>query len=217
MCFIYSFSTVYHFRRLRKKVVATFLPPLYQLILRLFIGTFFSNHTLSLFKVVFSCYDRRMAVYGYKPDTSIAVYPTLQRRNAPRENIFKNAAVYLVDRLTENYCHRLKVRSSVNSRKWCNVPNSSVLRPHAQSSVYKSSPHCCGSSKRTFTFTEYLFSSMYSITPVTIMPVKIHSQRLPIRFLFTSVVFIPLKFICYYLVLSFLSIYPACGGTLPAF
>lgn len=197
MCFIYSFPTVYHFRHLRKKVVAAFLPPLYQLILRLFIGTFFSNH-ISLFKVVFSRYDRRMVVYGYKPDTSIAVYPTLQRRNAPRENIFKNAAVYLVDRLTENYCHRLKVRSSVNSRKWCSVPNSSVLRPHAQSSVYKSSPHYCSSSKRTFTFTEYLFSS---IMPVTIMPVKIHSQRLPMKFLFTSVVFIPLKFICHYPVL----------------
>lgn len=33
------------------------------------------------------------------------------------------------------------------------------------------------------------------------MPVKIHSQRLPIRFLFTSIVFMPLKFICYYPVL----------------
>ena len=42
---------------------------------------------------------------------------------------------------------------------------------------------------------------MSSITPVTIMPVKIHSQRLPIRFLFTSIVFMPLKFICYYPVL----------------
>lgn len=51
-----------------------------------------------------------MVVYGYKPDTFIAVYPTLQRRNAPSGNIFKNAAVYLADRLTENYCHRLKVR-----------------------------------------------------------------------------------------------------------
>ncbi len=51
-----------------------------------------------------------MVVYGYKPDTFIAVYPTLQRRNALSGNIFKNAAVYLADRLTENYCHRLKVR-----------------------------------------------------------------------------------------------------------
>ena len=63
-------------------------------------------------------------------------------------------------------------------------------------------------------FTEYLFPLMSSITPVTIMPVKIHSQRLPIRFLFASIVFIPLKFICYYPVLSSLSIYSACGGTL---
>lgn len=51
-----------------------------------------------------------MVVYGYKPDTFIAVYPTLQRRNAPRGNIFKNAAVYLADRLPENYYHRLKVQ-----------------------------------------------------------------------------------------------------------
>ena len=42
-------------------------------------------------------------------------------------------------------------------------------------------------------FTEYLFPLMSSITPVTIMPVKIHSQRLPIRFLFASIVFIPLN------------------------
>lgn len=51
MCFIYSFSAVYHFRHLRKKVVAAFLPPLYQLILRLFIGTFFSNHTFPCSKL----------------------------------------------------------------------------------------------------------------------------------------------------------------------
>lgn len=51
-----------------------------------------------------------MVVYGNKMDTLVAIYPTVQRRNAPIGNIFKNAAVYLADRLTENYCHRLKVR-----------------------------------------------------------------------------------------------------------
>lgn len=59
----------------RKKVAAAFLPPLYQLILRLCMGTYFSNH---LFKVVFSCHDHRMVVYGYKPDIFLAVYPILQ-------------------------------------------------------------------------------------------------------------------------------------------
>ena len=43
------------------------------------------------------------------------------------------------------------------------------------------------------------------------MPVKIHSQRLPIRFLFTSVVFIPLKFICYYPVLFYPFIPPVAA------
>lgn len=112
-----------------------------------------------------------MVFYGYKPDTF--VYPTLQRRNAPSGNIFKNLwSIWLIGspKTTVIVC---KSGSSANSRKWCSVPNSSVLRPHAQSSVYKSSPRCCGSSKLTFTFTEYLFSSMSSITPVTIMPVKI--------------------------------------------
>ena len=51
-----------------------------------------------------------MVVYGYKPDTFIAVYPALQGTDTPRCNIFKNTAVYLADGLTENYCHRLKVR-----------------------------------------------------------------------------------------------------------
>ena len=51
-----------------------------------------------------------MVVYGYKPDTFVAVYPTLQGTDAPRFHIFKNAAVYLADWLAENYNHRLKVR-----------------------------------------------------------------------------------------------------------
>lgn len=83
---------------------------------------------------------------------------------------------------------------SSSSFRWCSVPNSSAVRPPCQSSVYKSPPYCCGSSKCTFTFAEYLFSSMFSITPVTIMPVKMHSQCLPIRSLLTSVVFMSSKF-----------------------
>lgn len=51
-----------------------------------------------------------MVVYGYKPDTFIAVYPALQGTDTPRCNIFKNTAVYLVDWLAENYRHYLKVR-----------------------------------------------------------------------------------------------------------
>lgn len=79
-----------------------------QLISRLFMSTYFSNHTLLV--VVFARYDRRMVVYGYKPDTFVTVYPALQRTDTPRRRIFKNTAVYLADWLTENYRHCLKVR-----------------------------------------------------------------------------------------------------------
>ena len=51
-----------------------------------------------------------MVVYGYKPDTLIAVYPALQGTDTPRRHIFKNAAVYFADWLAENYCHYLKIR-----------------------------------------------------------------------------------------------------------
>ena len=51
-----------------------------------------------------------MVVYGYKPDTFIAVYPALQGTDTPRCNIFKNTAVYPADWLAENYRHYLKVR-----------------------------------------------------------------------------------------------------------
>ena len=51
-----------------------------------------------------------MVVYGYKPDTLVTVYPALQGTDTPRFHIFKNTAVYPADWLTENYCHRLKVR-----------------------------------------------------------------------------------------------------------
>ena len=51
-----------------------------------------------------------MVVYGYKPDTLVAIYPALQGTDTPRCNIFKNTAVYLADWLTENYRHCLKVR-----------------------------------------------------------------------------------------------------------
>ena len=158
-----------------------------------------------------------MVVYGYKPNALVAVYPALQGTDTPRVHIFKNTAVYFADWLAENYRHYLKIRFVLQQLQVVQRAELVRLAPHAQSSVYKSSPHWCGWSKRTFTTMVCSFSSVPSITPVTIKPVKMHSQRLPISSLFTSVVFIPLKFICYYPVLSFLSIYPACGGTLPAF
>ena len=65
---------------------------------------YFSNHTF------FARNDCRMVVYGYKPDTFIAVYPALQGTDTPRCNIFKNTAVYPADWLAENYHHYLKVR-----------------------------------------------------------------------------------------------------------
>ena len=51
-----------------------------------------------------------MVVYGYKPDTLVAVYPALQGTDTPRFHIFKNTAVYPADWLAENYRHYLKVR-----------------------------------------------------------------------------------------------------------
>ncbi len=51
-----------------------------------------------------------MVVYGYKPDTLVAVYPALQGTDAPHVHIFKNTAVYPADWLAENYRHYLKVR-----------------------------------------------------------------------------------------------------------
>ncbi len=51
-------------------------------------------------------------------------------------------------------------------------------------------------------------SWMSSITPVTIKPVKMHSQRLPISSLFTSIVFMFPKF-TYLLLRSFFAIHPS--------
>lgn len=51
-----------------------------------------------------------MVVYGYKPDTLVAVYLALQGTDPPRCNIFKNTAVYPADWLAKNYRHYLKVR-----------------------------------------------------------------------------------------------------------
>ena len=59
---------------------------------------------------VFACYDRRMVVYGYKPNALVAVYPALQGTDTPRVHIFKNTAVYFADWLAENYRHYLKIR-----------------------------------------------------------------------------------------------------------
>ena len=41
---------------------------------------YFSNHTFTCSMFIFARYDRRMVVYGYKPDTFIAVYPALQEQ-----------------------------------------------------------------------------------------------------------------------------------------
>ena len=135
-----------------------------------------------------------MVVYGYKPDTLVAVYPTLQGTDTPRVHIFKNTAVYPADWLAENYRHYLKVRFILQQLQMVQRAEPVNFAPHAHTSLYKSSPHWCEWSKRTFTSMVCSFSSVSSITPVTIKPVKIHSQRLPIRSLFTSVVFISLKF-----------------------
>lgn len=71
---------------------------------------YFSNHTFYLLHVIFARDDCRMVVYGYKPDTFIAVYPALQGTDTPRFHIFKNTAVYPADWLAEDYRHYLKVR-----------------------------------------------------------------------------------------------------------
>ena len=136
-----------------------------------------------------------MVVYGYKPDTFIAVYPALQGTDTPRCNIFKNTTVYPADWLAENYRHYLKVRFVLQQLQMvqrAELVNFAPPRPHIW----------CGWSKRTFTSMVCSFSSVSLITPVTIKPVKIHSQRLPISSLFTSVVFIFLKF-TYYSVIFF--------------
>ena len=70
----------------------------------------FTGHSSLFTSLLLTQYDRRMVVYGYKPDTFIAVYPALQGTNAPRVRVFENAAVYLADWLAENYYHGLKVR-----------------------------------------------------------------------------------------------------------
>ena len=107
---------------------------IFQVILRLFMGVYFFTR-LYLFKVVFACYDHRMVVYGYKPDTFISVYPALQGTNAPRVHILKNAAVYLADCLAENYYHRLKVRIILQQPQMVQRAELVRLAPHAQSSV----------------------------------------------------------------------------------
>ena len=131
------FVTFFTADKLMEKVAAAFLPPLYQLILRLFTGTYFSNHvSLYLFKVVFARYDRRILVYGYKPDTLIAVYPALQGTNAPCVRILKNAAVYFADWLAENYYLSWSESPAVLQQPQM-VQRAEIVRlaPHAQSSV----------------------------------------------------------------------------------
>ncbi len=130
------FVTFFTADKLMEKVAAAFLPPLYQLILRLFTGTYFSNHvSLYLFKVVFARYDRRILVYGYKPDTLIAVYQALQGTDTPRVCILKKAAVYLADWLVENHYHCLKVRLVLQQPQMVQRAELVRLASYAQSSV----------------------------------------------------------------------------------
>lgn len=167
--------------------------------------------------VIFARDDYRMVVYGYKPDTLVAVYPALQGKYTLRCNIFKNTAVYPADWLAENYRHYLKVRLICQQLQMVQRAELVSFAPPRPTSLYKSSPHWCGWSKQTLTAAECLLSSISSITPVTIKPVKMHSQRLPISSLFTSVVFMSMKFTRLLLRFSSLSTRHACGGTRPAF
>lgn len=158
-----------------------------------------------------------MVVYGYKPDTLVAVYPALQGTDAPRVHIFKNTAVYPADWLAENYRHYLKVRlicQQLQMVQRAEIVNFAPPRPHIIIQIIAPLVRVV---ETDFTSMVCSFSSVSSITPVTIKPVKMHSQRLPISSLFTSVVFMPPKFTCLLLRSSLLSTRHACGGTRPAF
>ena len=158
-----------------------------------------------------------MVVYGYKPDTLVAVYPALQGTDAPRVHIFKNTAVYPADWLAENYRHYLKVRlicQQLQMVQRAEIVNFAPPRPHIIIQIIAPLVRVV---ETDFYLYVCSFSSVSSITPVTIKPVKMHSQRLPISSLFTSVVFMPPKFTCLLLRSSLLSTRHACGGTRPAF
>ena len=74
-----------------------------------------------------------MVVYGYKTDTLVTVYQALQGADPPRVPIFKNAAVYLADWLTENYRHCLKVRfvlQQLQMAQRAELINFTPPRPH---------------------------------------------------------------------------------------
>ena len=160
-----------------------------------------------------------MVVYGYKPDTLVAVYPTSQGTNAPRRRIFKNAAVYLADWLAENYRHCLNVRLVLQQLKvaqCAELVNFAPPCPHVIIPIIAPLVRAVEADFYLYCIIVCSFSTVSSITPVTIRPVKMHSQRLPINPLFTSVVFIFLNFTCFYSVLSSPAIRHACGGTRPA-
>ena len=145
-----------------------------------------------------------MVVYGYKPDTLVAVYPTSQGTNAPRRRIFKNAAVYLADWLAENYCHYLKVRliyQQLQIMQRAELVNFAPPCPHVIIPIIAPLVRAVEADFYLYCIIVCSFSTVSSITPVTIRPVKMHSQRLPINPLFTSVVFMSLKFTYYYSVL----------------
>lgn len=113
-----------------------------------------------------------MVVYGYKPDTFIAVYPALQGTDAPRVYIFKNTAVYPADWLAENYRHYLKVRFVLQQLQMvqrAELVNFAPPRPHIIIQIIAPLVRVV---ETDFTSMVCSFSSVSSITPVTIKPVK---------------------------------------------
>ena len=152
-----------------------------------------------------------MVVYGYKPDTLVAVYPTPQGADTPRCRIFKNAAVYLADWLAENYRHCLNVRLVLQQLKvaqCAELVNFAPPCPHVIIPIIAPLVRAVEADFYLYCIIVCSFSTVSSITPVTIRPVKMHSQRLPINPLFTSVVFISTKF-TYLLLRSFFAIHPS--------
>lgn len=135
-----------------------------------------------------------MVVYGYKPDTFIAVYPALQGTDAPRVRVFENTAVYLADWLAENYYHGLKVRLVLQQPQMvqraelvhlappCPVLRVEIIAPLVR--MVETHFHVY----RIFVFLRVLDNARYHHAR------KIHSHRLPIRSLLTSVVFMSSKF-----------------------
>ena len=122
-----------------------------------------------------------MFIYLRKATTLITINPFFQIDYSPSFIIACKFSVYLLYRFRE--CNLDCLVLVVNDFQM--VERSELVM---QSGV--SSPHLCGSSKRTFTSAVYLVIFIVSIVPVTIKPVKMDLQRFPIMLSFTSVVFI---------------------------